>query len=810
MRLTILLLLLSSLCYSQKQLDAFKIETEITIDGILDEAPWKEATEANEFITISPNPGKNPKQQSVVKVMYDDEAIYISAVMEEVARDSILTQLTQRDDIGNTDAFGILLDTYKNGTDGLILLVGATGVQYDAKKENNGNEDDDWDAVWFSAVDLREDGWTCEMKIPYAAIRFPEAEEQNWSINFLRIQRRKNLQTAWNPIDPAVNGIFTQGGILKNILNIKPPTRISLTPYISTYALHYHDKNSDPINSTGYSYNAGMDVKYGLNDAFTLDMTLIPDFGQVEADDLVVNLSPFEVQLSEKRPFFTEGLELFSKADIFYTRRIGGTAFGYYDVEDQLSDTEELISNPQIPQLYNATKVSGRNSKGLGIGVFNALEAGTDAVVLDTESNTQRKIQTQPLTNYSVIVFDQNLRSNSYVSLINTNVWRRGAEYYDANVIATDFDIKDKKERFSFQGEGAFSSQMFSDSDNINGHRLELGVTKISGNWRGGLFYEESSPTYDHNDLGFMRNNNEREISGYVEYKIIDKTWIMNRANFWVNLDNDLLYKPSVYTQTWFNFGFWTELTNFWNLNMWFNRASKEKDYFEPRTSDFSKYVIVPEFSGMGFWLGTDNRKKFRISLNGNIYNRDEEDRWGYFYSLSPRYRFSDKFSAYLSWNYSIEFDDTGWVNDGDNGEIYLGQRDLKTITTFVNLEYTFNEFMGLMFRSRHYWSSAAYNSFHEIGNEGELLDTDFSDNYDFSSSFFSIDLGFNWRFAPGSDLSLVWKNNISGWEENPALDYRSRSYTDGVNNLGNFPQQNSLSLRVTYYLDQNNFRKWL
>ncbi len=810
MRLTILLMLLWIHSYSQKQLDAHRIESEITIDGILDEEAWDQAAVATNFISISPNPGLDPEQQSIVKVLYDDEAIYISATMEEVSRDSILTQLTQRDDIGNTDAFGILLDTYKNGTDGIILLIGATGVQYDARKENNGNEDNDWDAVWFSAVDLRDDGWSCELKIPYAAIRFPDAEEQNWSMNFLRIQRRKNLQTAWNPIDPAINGIFTQGGILKNIKNIEPPTRISLTPYISTYALHYHDKNANPINSTGYSYNAGMDVKYGINDAFTLDMTLIPDFGQVEADDLVVNLSPFEVQLSEKRPFFTEGLELFNKANIFYTRRIGGTAFNYYDVEDQLGEGEEILANPQIPQLYNATKISGRNSNGLGIGVFNAVEGGAEATILDTETNNTRTIKTHPLTNYSVIVFDQNLRNNSYVSLINTNVWRRGADYYDANVIATDIDIKDKKERFSFLGEGVYSLKSYSDEPNVAGHRLELGVQKISGNWRGGLFYEESSPTYDHNDLGFLRNNNIREVSGYVEYKIIDKKWILNRGNFWVDLESNLLYEPSVYTQTWLNFGFWTELSNFWNLNMWFNRASDYKDYFEPRTSDYSRHIIRPEFSGAGFWLGTDNRKKFRHSLNGNLYNVAEEERWGYFYAISPRYRFSDKFNAYLSWNYNMQHDDTGWVDDGDTGEIFIGQRDLKQITTFANLEYTFNDRMGLMFRSRHYWSSAAYNSFHELGNEGELLDTEYEGSYDFSSSFFSIDLGFNWRFAPGSDLILVWKNNISGFQEDPSLDYRSRSYMDGVNNLSNFPQQNSLSLRITYYLDQNNFRKWL
>jgi len=810
MRLTFFIILLcASSVFSQKRsLDATRIDSEIVVDGIPNESVWNDVPIATDFTTLTPVPGEKPKQKTEVKVLYDDEAIYISAYMEEVARDSILTELTQRDDVGNTDAFFIILDTYGNGTDGILLLVAATGVQYDALKDNNGNEDSDWDAVWFSEVNLTDKGWTCEMKIPYSAIRFPNQENQEWTINFMRAQRRTNTRMSWSEIDPEINGLFTQSGTLTNLKDIKAPVRLSLTPYLSTYATHYHDKNSDPINSSGYSYNAGMDLKYGINDAFTLDMTLVPDFGQVESDDLVVNLSPFEVQLSEKRPFFTEGLDMFSKADIFYTRRVGGTALNYYDIETE--DNETLISNPQIPQLYNATKISGRTKKGLGIGFFNAVEAKTEAVVENNETKERKTTTTQPLTNYNVTVLDQNLKNNSYVSFINSNVWRKGAEFYDANVLATEFDLKDKNQKYRLAGAAAYSKLAYSDADDKTGHQLELELEKISGKTRVWIDYEEVSPDYDHNDLGFLYKANYREAGIGAEYNVFDPVGILNRGSTWFNINYSKLLEPNVYTGTHFNFGFWGQLKNFWNVNLWMNYGTEKKDYFEPRTSDFSRYILRPALYNTGMWIGTDNRKKLRVSTSGFVYNLDEDGRWGYNSRFGARYRFSDKFSVFANWSYNIQKDDTGWVDNGDDGEIYIGQRDVRNVRSFFNGSYTFNSRMGINLRVRHDWFAAAYNSFHELAEDGSFPLSDYTADLDFSNTFFSVDLGYNWNFAPGSDLTIVWKNNISGYKDDSSLSFRNRTYIDGVKSLGEFPQQNSLSLRLTYYVDQTNFKKWM
>jgi len=398
---------------TKKQLKASRTNTSFKIDGELSEMDWQGAAIATDLIVNEPNLGEKPSQRSEIKIVYDDAALYIGAVLYDTSPDSILREITQRDDIGNSDWFGIFLSPYEDGINGEGFIVSAAGGQFDAKYSAFG-EDNNWDAVWHSAVQHTSEGWVVEMKIPYSAIRFPNVAEHTWGINFGRSIRRIQEKSFWSKIDPNVNGFLNQFGQLSGIQNIKSPVRLSATPFVAVYGEKYKDNAADPSTSWGRSFNAGMDVKYGINDAFTLDMTLIPDFGQARSDNQVLNLSPFEVRFDENRQFFTEGLELFNKGNLFYSRRVGGTPINFYNVEDQLTSTEEIVNNPQQTQLINAAKVSGRTQKGLGIGIFNAVSAKEYASVEDTETGAKRNIQTSPITNYNVSVFDQKVlyRSN--------------------------------------------------------------------------------------------------------------------------------------------------------------------------------------------------------------------------------------------------------------------------------------------------------------------------------------------------------------------------------------------------------------
>lgn len=800
-----LILLMSSLFFAldaQKILNAYRINSDIKVDGFLQEEAWQQAEIASDFKTISPEYGKSPQQDTRVRVLYDDEAVYISAEMDEVSRDSIMTELTQRDDLGNTDFFEVLIDTYGNGTDGVQFVVGATGVQYDAKKGNNGSEDRSWDVVWFSEVNLGEKGWICEMKIPYSAIRFPDREEQEWIINFTRRQARNNVHGVWDEIDPLLNGIFTQSGFLRNIKGIKPPVRLQFSPYFSAYTVSQSNGNDGNISQQ--SFNGGMDLKYGINDAFTLDMTLIPDFGQVESDDNIVNLSPFEVQFAEKRPFFTEGLELFQKANIFYSRRIGGRPVNYYSVYNTLQQNEEVISNPQNGRLLNASKVSGRNSRGLGIAVFNAIESGSAATIRNNETGETRDYQTQGLTNYNIVVFDKNLKNNSYVSFINTNVWRQGAEFYDANVSGIEFDIKDKKQNYSVEGVAAVSVQSFTNRDNNVGHKMGLDFNKISGNFNYSFQYFEESPNYNPNDLGFLSAPNERSLGFFANYNIYEPLINFNRANFWFGSSYRRIVDPNAFNRLRFNIGAWFQTREFFNIEFWGSVSPQAYDYFEPRVP--GRFMVIPGFCNAGMWIGTDNRKKFRTSFSSNIYQLDEEGRWGYSYNINPRFRVSNRFTVYLRTYVDNQFDDTGWVNFND-GNIIMGQRDRLIVENLGGFFYNFTEKIGLNMRVRHYWDRGIYRSFHHLSQEGLLLQTDYDAPHDYTGSFFNIDLNFNWRFAPGSDIFINWKNNIAGGEN---LMIHGQNYFNSFKNFENYPQTNSLSVRIVYFIDYLNIKKSL
>jgi hypothetical protein len=387
----------SKLTAAEQPKKTFALQTDefIKIDGNLEEKSWQMAPVAENFIQIRPKPGKPEVHPTQVRVLYDDIALYIGAVMYDHP-DSILKQLDRRDNISNTDYFGVYLDTYLDKLNGYGFLVTAAGVQIDARYSSTG-EDYNWNAVWESKVTINAENWTVEIKIPYSAIRFANTDAQTWGLNFKRQIRRTNESFFWNPVDPSVRGFLNQFGELGGINAIKSPLRLSLTPYLSGFYNSLPDKDNGHLISSGIS--GGADIKYGISEAFTLDMTLIPDFNQVPFDNLVLNLSPYEIRFAENRPFFMEGTELFNKGGFFYSRRIGGTPMYHGEVQKQLQAGESIISNPNTARLLNATKVSGRTREGLGIGVFNSITADTYATIRDGEGQDRRML-TQPLTNY--------------------------------------------------------------------------------------------------------------------------------------------------------------------------------------------------------------------------------------------------------------------------------------------------------------------------------------------------------------------------------------------------------------------------
>ncbi|MDO7886472.1 DUF5916 domain-containing protein [Hymenobacter cheonanensis] len=817
----------------RRQLAAHRTAAPIKLDGLLDDAAWQAAPVADKFIENRPRPGRPERLPTEVRVLYDDAALYVGAKMVEASPDSIKRELTQRDNGGNTDFFAIFLDPYRDHLNGYGFIVLSTGVQMDSRYSPANGEDFAWNAVWDSRVAPLPDGkgWSVEIRIPYSAIRFAQAPVQTWGVNFMRQRKKDNQQLTWNAIQPQIDGFVNQWGELTNLENLHPPLRLSLTPYVSSYVNHY-PYNEQGKQNTSTSFNAGADIKWGINESFTLDATLIPDFGQTISDNQVLNLSPFEVQYQENRPFFTEGTELFNKGGLFYSRRVGAQPLGFNDVAGQLGKGEYLYHNQGVTRLLNATKVSGRTSKGLGIGVFNALSAPSYATLRDSVGGHERDVLTQPLTNYNIVVLDQSLPHNSYVSLINTNVTRAGTTY-DANVTAGLFRFADKKNQYAFSGQLNYSQRrgqnMFSDApvSDRTGYKYYLNYGKISGNWTWNVDHGIESDTYNPNDLGILFGNNNVSQSATVNYNKYDAFWKVNNLYTTLGVYHSALFQPLLYqnagiygsANTTFTKSF---LTTGFNINL----DLYKHDFYEPRKAELGQYYVrVPTSFNLGAFVSSDYRKKLAYDVNAGIrpYALDDRlarpRRLGFGLTLSPRYRVSDKLNFRYTFDYSLKKNQVGYVNDGFDlslpidqtysdllgADVLLGRRDVSTFTNTLTTNYTFTNRISFTMRVRHYVSTVHYLDFARLRPNGaEENLPGYQRNHDTSFNAFNVDAALVWWFAPGSQVSLVYKDATASYlQGNEATPL----YFDNLTNVANTPHNNNVSVKVLYYLDYLSLR---
>jgi len=791
----------------QKSISAVKIDNPPVIDGKLDEQVWFKADVAKDFIQYSPYSGSVSKYRTEVRLLYDNKAIYIAAMMYDPNPDSIYTELGERDaDFSlNADQFSIDISPYNDGINGATFKVSVSNVQSDRPPRTEGMHrmTDTWDAVWESSTSIVEDGWVAEIRIPYSALRFPKDDMQTWGINFWREVRRDREQSSWSYVNRDAGTTFNHLGEVNQIRDIEPPLRLSLTPYVSAYL------EQDPdLPGAGFTYNGGLDLKYGINESFTLDATLVPDFGQVQSDEKVLNLSPYEVRYNEKRPFFMEGTELFSKGNVFYSRRVGSIPRGYYQAYEETGENEEVIYNPSESALINATKISGRTKSGLGIGVFNAMTNSMYAIIEDGETGETRRVMTDPFTNYNMIILDQSLKNNSYVSLFNTNVWRNAENnenFYTANVSGSEFKLQDQKRRYSVSGQVKVSQKYYENTANDFGHAFQLSGGKTGGTFRLEYQLEASSDTYDHNDMGYMRRNNELQNRLSVSYNIFQPFWkILNTRNS-LSYQHQMLYNPRVFTGSEFNISSSSTFTNY--LTVFLRGGYKPQgtdDYFEPRVDGWY-YHRGRELSASTFF-SSDASKKLSLNIRGS-YNKiwSEYDQYEYSFSIRPTYKISDRFSLDYEIALRDKINDIGYVKYAEEQEtIYFGLRNNKTLENKLNSSYIFSANSYLSVRLRHYWSRADYlDRYFTLNTDGSLDPAVHNENYDYNYNAWNIDLVYTWRFAPGSEMSVVWKNSI--YSDSDQIYY---DFNDNIRHMFDSGMANSLSLKILYYLDWMYFQK--
>lgn len=807
--LTIILTLLSVVVFAQRSIEAFRTTERITVDGEFKEISWEKAVSSKDFVQFKPNPGIASTQQTEVKLIYDDDAIYVAAICFDKP-EHVSKILSQRDDFNaNVDNFQILIDTYNDDQNGFDFGVSSMGVQFDSKL-NATSESVELNMVWASAVVQNEFGWQVEMRIPYSAFRFPKAEVQNWGINFFRYISRNREESTWSPIEPGFDNWLAQSGTVTNLQGIEPPLRLAFMPYISGYMDHY------PINENGKdnwsrSFNGGMDIKLGLNEAFTLDMTLVPDFGQVVFDNQVLNLSPFEIQFNENRQFFTEGTELFSKSGLFYSRRIGIQS-PYGVLSTNLKENEYLSDIPSSSQLFNATKLSGRTKKGLGIGVFNALTGEQSATAINSLTGEERSLVVSPFTNFNVLVLDQNLKNNSSITFTNTNVMREGI-FYDANVTGFNSKFNTKNNKLYFSGRTSLSNK-FNTNSTSTGYNWGVKTGKQTGNFVVHAGYFEESNTYDPNDLGFNTNNNKRILESTLGYRIFKPFWRINQFSSSLTLSYNRLYNPNVYTSTYLMGNVFANSKKFHAAGIeFFSSITDSYDYFEPRTQGM--YFTRPKWMDIGAWVSTNYQKRFALdaSIGYTFIARDKW--WEYAYRISPRVRLSDKIFLTYEFDQNFSFNSQGFaVAFGtplvSTAEVIFGSRDRINTTNTINFQYTLTNRMGLNFRLRHYRSSLSYDSFYNLNYDGTLtannlngLDANGESVYNTNFNAFTIDFVYRWVFLPGSELNIVWKNAIFSNDKKI-----QESYFNNLSTMFDYAPMNSFSIKLLYWLDYQSLKR--
>ena len=539
-----------------------------------------------------------------------------------------------------------------------------------------------------------------------------------------------------------------------------------------------------------------MDIKYGINDAYTLDAILIPDFGQTKFDNVELNLSAFEQQFVENRPFFTEGTDLFNKGDLLYTRRIGESP------SIVLANNETIDLYPNTIKLINALKISGRNKSGFGIGVLNAVTELTSVEVKNTDTN-QTKLETlAPVTNYNVFVLDQRFNKNSSVSLVNTNVTRNG-EFRDANVTALVWDLNTKAN--SFQAQGNFQFSQINDIQDTNGFKSYFEFNKTKGKYRFGVGGSYVSKDYDNNDLGINFQTHFHSFYGNASYRILKPNKTFNTFKLSLNasseIDNntgkiqanslDITLNTYSTKNDYFAFGFKS-------------RPFKIYDFYEARSVDDSKFVIYPESIESVFNFSSNYLRKFALDFNPTITFLNEKGRMNYSVLISPRYRFSDHLSLIYSFKFSRQNKNIGWVDFDENDNTILARRNRITYINTLQGKYSLNSNMNLNLTVRHYWSYAVNHDYLTLQDDGTVADNLlYSKNKNSNLNTWNLDLSYSWWFAPGSQISILYRNKSSLFSREYSRQFES-NFSDAIDNQN---LSHSLSISVRYFIDYNSLK---
>ena len=690
--------------------NAVKLTTKApVIDGKFDDPAWQTAEWDDHFIQLQPYQGRQPSHQTAFKILYDNNNIYIAIKAYDSAPDSIERRLTPKDDMEMSgDIVGVLFDSYYDRRTSFNFMVSAGGVKSDYVMSNDGmREDPTWDPIWYVKTRIVKDGWNAEMRIPLSQLRFSKENEQVWGLEVARYIYRKQELSLWQLIPNDASGMVHMFGELQGIQGIKPKKQLEIAPYAVGSYEQYKPEEGNPFRTgKGFKFNAGVDGKVGLTNNITMDFTVNPDFGQVEADPSQLNLTAYETFYEEKRPFFVEGKNIYNyqlmmgdgdlaSENVFYSRRIGRRPQGYPSTM-QGGDYAKI---PDATTILGAAKVSGKTKNGLSIGI---LESVTAAEKAEIDHEGERSYETvEPLTNYSVIRLQKDYGEgktsiggiltsvNRKISGTNLNYLRNAA--YTGGI---DFSHSWKNRNYNVSFKTIFSSvfgdttamirtqtssthfyqrpdapylKLDSSRTSLYGSAGTFQIGKVGGgHWQYLGFLMWKTPGLELNDIGYIRQTDQLAEIIWIGYRVWDPVSIFRKINVNFNQWSGWDFGGN-YLGNGLNVSAFTQFMNYWSFST--NLFSQQRQTSNSLLRG-GPAMRMPGQIGIHLRVGTDERKKLNFSAGSfqkwgfEGYSRMEN------YSLAISYRPVSTFQITLTPEYSGGRDDLQYVSQQEyNGD---------------------------------------------------------------------------------------------------------------------------------------------
>ncbi|MBN2091184.1 carbohydrate binding family 9 domain-containing protein [candidate division KSB1 bacterium] len=739
---------------------AIRSNETIKIDGVLFEDVWQNGHAFTRFTQSDPIEGAKPTEQTEVRVAYDDKALFIGARMYDSNPDSIMPRLARRDVLVSSDYFALFIDPYNDKRSGFYFAVTAAGTQLDGVLMNDDWDDDSWDGVWESNTNIDENGWTAEMRIPFSQLRFHRKDKYVWGVNFAREIQRKNEQdlVVFTPKDGS--GFVSRFINLVGVENISSTRQVEFLPYVRTKAEYTHPDAGNPFHDgSRYLPGMGLDVKLGIGNNLTLDATLNPDFGQVEVDPAVVNLTDIETYFTEKRPFFIEGSNTFrfgrggansfyglswSSPTFFYSRRIGRSPQG--SIPDY-----DFANLPEGTKILGAGKLTGKTGNNWNVGALGAVTAREKAEL--QLGNNKFHSEVEPLSFYSVLRMQKEFPDGKQgLGFISTLVNRRfddivlkdqlNSESYAAGIDGWTFFDKEKvwvltgwtgfsqvrgnKERMRslqnssshyFQRPDAGHVEIDSLATSLTGWAGRLWINKQKGNVIFNAALGAIHPKFDVHDLGFIGRTDI--INGHIigGYKWTKPGKVFRRAE---------LHLAIFGTWDFGGFNTWKGIFQYGELQflnyhgIWYYYAYNPQSYNNRRTRGGPMTLNLAGHEAEIEWY-SDKRKKwiFGLAVGGGNYPMEK------YFSIEPciEWNPADNVSLSISPEYATDVITAQWIDafNDPTATLTFGKRyvfakiDQRSLSANIRLNWTFTPKLSLQIYAQPLIASGDYYDFKEL-----------------------------------------------------------------------------------------------